>query len=256
MRHWHECWMTMRTGLPPAAALERVKGIEPSSSAWEAAALPLSYTRAESRQSAAQPPLWMAGSTVNNKAVANTIESRLARRNRFCEFRTMADTVLYKSIAFGAVLALGACSGNTSEADQSEPDGAPTVTSRLEATGAFSPQPAETSEEVTAIPAQFLGVWDSVEGNCRAASDLRMDVRPREIEFYESLGSVEKVTVESPQAALITLDMAGEGETWQVINRFVLSEGGARLVAEPVGGNDGNYNPMPLKKCLAEARDA
>ena len=27
------------------AALERVKGIEPSSSAWEAAALPLSYTR-------------------------------------------------------------------------------------------------------------------------------------------------------------------------------------------------------------------
>ena len=27
-------------------AMERVKGIEPSSSAWEAAALPLSYTRA------------------------------------------------------------------------------------------------------------------------------------------------------------------------------------------------------------------
>ena len=27
------------------AAMERVKGIEPSSSAWEAAALPLSYTR-------------------------------------------------------------------------------------------------------------------------------------------------------------------------------------------------------------------
>jgi hypothetical protein len=26
-------------------AMERVKGIEPSSSAWEAAALPLSYTR-------------------------------------------------------------------------------------------------------------------------------------------------------------------------------------------------------------------
>jgi hypothetical protein len=28
--------------------LERVKGIEPSSSAWKAVALPLSYTRAES----------------------------------------------------------------------------------------------------------------------------------------------------------------------------------------------------------------
>jgi hypothetical protein len=30
-----------------AEALERVKGIEPSSSAWKAVALPLSYTRAE-----------------------------------------------------------------------------------------------------------------------------------------------------------------------------------------------------------------
>ena len=168
----------------------------------------------------------------------------------------MADSVLFRSIAFGAILVLGACSNNTSEADQIAPDDASTVTSRSEATGASSPQPANTSEEVTAIPAQFLGVWDSVEGNCRAASDLRMDVRPREIEFYESLGTVEKVTVESPQAALITLDMAGEGETWQVTNRFVLSEGGARLVAEPVGESDGNYKPMPLKKCLAEAHDA
>src|SRR5262245_8034695 len=30
----------------PPSALERVKGIEPSSSAWKAVALPLSYTRA------------------------------------------------------------------------------------------------------------------------------------------------------------------------------------------------------------------
>jgi hypothetical protein len=30
-------------------SLERVKGIEPSYSAWEAAALPLSYTRADLR---------------------------------------------------------------------------------------------------------------------------------------------------------------------------------------------------------------
>jgi hypothetical protein len=31
----------------PAKGLERVKGIEPSYSAWKAAALPLSYTRAQ-----------------------------------------------------------------------------------------------------------------------------------------------------------------------------------------------------------------
>jgi hypothetical protein len=38
----------VQPGLPPALdkyGLERVKGIEPSSSAWKAVALPLSYTR-------------------------------------------------------------------------------------------------------------------------------------------------------------------------------------------------------------------
>ena len=36
-------------GTPASQMLERVKGIEPSSSAWEAAALPLSYTRTRRR---------------------------------------------------------------------------------------------------------------------------------------------------------------------------------------------------------------
>jgi hypothetical protein len=40
--------VTQNAGLPrpkPLKTLERVKGIEPSSSAWKAVALPLSYTR-------------------------------------------------------------------------------------------------------------------------------------------------------------------------------------------------------------------
>ena len=36
---------TRRTAAKPLKTLERVKGIEPSSSAWKAVALPLSYTR-------------------------------------------------------------------------------------------------------------------------------------------------------------------------------------------------------------------
>jgi hypothetical protein len=34
-----------------ARGMERVKGIEPSSSAWKAVALPLSYTRASNQRS-------------------------------------------------------------------------------------------------------------------------------------------------------------------------------------------------------------
>ena len=42
-------------GADASKKLERVKGIEPSSSAWEAAALPLSYTRVRGASVAKAP---------------------------------------------------------------------------------------------------------------------------------------------------------------------------------------------------------
>src|ERR1700710_648848 len=54
---WRHCYNVTWTPFQPASsirtklkALERVKGIEPSYSAWKAAALPLSYTRAQADQ--------------------------------------------------------------------------------------------------------------------------------------------------------------------------------------------------------------
>ena len=41
--------LALPTEAPKARRLERVKGIEPSSSAWKAVALPLSYTRENCR---------------------------------------------------------------------------------------------------------------------------------------------------------------------------------------------------------------
>ncbi|MDG6077899.1 hypothetical protein E3U23_01630 [Erythrobacter litoralis] len=104
------------------------------------------------------------------------------------------------------------------------------------------------TRQADAIPAQFLGIWDNVDGNCSSSSDLRMAVRPREIEFYESLGRVANVEVRDARTALVTLDMSGEGETWQTTNRFVLSNNGNTLTPEHVDEADA-YEPMPLKKC-------
>jgi hypothetical protein len=58
--------------------LERVKGIEPSYSAWKAAALPLSYTRIASRSPImpgrlSQPP-WRVSLTLNRPALATYTE--------------------------------------------------------------------------------------------------------------------------------------------------------------------------------------
>ena len=104
------------------------------------------------------------------------------------------------------------------------------------------------TQQADAIPAQFLGVWDNADGNCSPNSDLRMAVRPREIEFYESLGRVANVEVQDARTALVTLDMSGEGETWQTTNRFVLSNNGNTLTPEHVDEADA-YEPMALKKC-------
>ena len=45
-QHLDQSFRCQKLGAKRLKALERVKGIEPSYSAWKAAALPLSYTRA------------------------------------------------------------------------------------------------------------------------------------------------------------------------------------------------------------------
>lgn len=99
-----------------------------------------------------------------------------------------------------------------------------------------------------AIPASFRGVWDIADGTCNPASDLRMDIRDDEIEFYESLGKVTSVEVESPDAIVVSLAMSGEGENWEVTSRYVLSEGGEVLTPFETETNP-QYKPIPRKRC-------
>ena len=98
------------------------------------------------------------------------------------------------------------------------------------------------------IPASFRGVWDIANGACNPASDLRMDIRDDEIEFYESMGNVTSVEVENPDAIVVSLAMSGEGESWDVTSRYVLSEGGAVLTPFETEINP-QYKPIPRKRC-------
>lgn len=115
--------------------------------------------------------------------------------------------------------------------------------------GAGPPEPSLPNVADT-IPASFRGFWDYVEGNCAAASDLRLEIGAREIEFYESLGKVTSVAVESPQSIVVKLAMAGEGETWTVTTRYLLSENGTVLTPQETEANP-QYKPMPRKRCPA-----
>lgn len=98
-----------------------------------------------------------------------------------------------------------------------------------------------------AIPERFRGVWDNIKGSCNPSSDLRMEIGAVSIEFYESLGTVTGVIVESPDSIVIDLAMEGEGERWTVKNRFVLSDDGATLTPAEADGTPST--PMPRKRC-------
>ena len=97
------------------------------------------------------------------------------------------------------------------------------------------------------IPAAFRGVWDCVEGSCDPASDLRVEIGPETMQFYESFGEVTRIEVAGPQGIVVSLAMEGEGETWEMARRFTLSDDGRRLTPAAVG--DDQFEPMPLKKC-------
>lgn len=138
------------------------------------------------------------------------------------------------SIVSLTALALTACSQRENSA---APEAAETPS---------APAPA-TSAMAGIVPAPFLGVWEYVKGTCDSASDLRIEIKPNAIEFYESHGDITKVTVESPQAVVLDLAMDGEGETWTMSRRFILSKGGETLT--PTGMDDEDFEPMPLKRC-------
>lgn len=142
-----------------------------------------------------------------------------------------------------AVLALAACSQGTDEAPAPEETMMPVEPDGGIGDGAGPPQavPADT------IPQAFLGVWDYVEGTCDPASDLRVEIGPRSMQFYESHGEVTQIVVNGPQRIVVDLAMEGEGENWQMSRAFVLSDDGNRLTPQPDDGED--YEPMPLKKC-------
>ena len=146
--------------------------------------------------------------------------------------------------AFAALivpLILAACQQTAPSADQ-EPGPAPPGT--VPAPTVTPAAPAATGKS---IPEQFRGVWDYAEGNCNPASDLRLEIGAVSIEFYESLGTVTGVTVESPTSILVELAMEGEGERWERTTRLVLSEDGATLTPSDVG--DAPAAAMPRKRC-------
>jgi len=150
--------------------------------------------------------------------------------------------------AFAALLLLAACGDQASEPAPDAPTETATPATPGSADAAVQLDPAIAAGE---IPARFHGVWDAVTGTCDAASDLRVAITARRIEFYESVGNVAGVGSEGDDA-IADLVMEGEGETWVEPMRLSLetTPEGERLrlsdALKPESAED-----LPRKRCPA-----
>jgi hypothetical protein len=96
---------------------------------------------------------------------------------------------------------------------------------------------ASTSVAAEAIPEAFIGLWDASMAACADGSELKLTVTPARLQFYESGGSVETVSIAGPADITVGMLMSGEGETWQRSLRMVLSEDGKSLTIDGgIGG--------------------
>jgi hypothetical protein len=114
-------------------------------------------------------------------------------------------------------LLLAACDSGTDPAPtetpiQVEPDGG---------IGDGAGPPLDPAIAAGEIPARFHGVWDALTGTCDPASDMRVEITARRIEYYESVGDVSGMGNEGDDA-IADLVMEGEGETWVQPTRLSL----------------------------------
>ncbi|MFM7378763.1 MAG: hypothetical protein ACKO1O_11660 [Erythrobacter sp.] len=152
-----------------------------------------------------------------------------------------------RALGLALALALAACGG---EPQQEEP-AAPAPMASATAPPSDPPAPT-TPAAAAAIPARFIGVWDAETGTCDPASDLRLDIAPQAIDFYESQGTLTRI-VESPDgAATLDLAMEGEGDSWEMTMTINLSGADAaeRLVVQHKGEpGEPAPEPLRLKRC-------
>lgn len=84
---------------------------------------------------------------------------------------------------------------------------------------AASPVPTDAA----GIPSDFQGVYDESIAACATPSQARLEIRPGELRFHESIGTVRKVAIAAPDRISVTADYQGEGESWQSVRELKLS---------------------------------
>lgn len=91
------------------------------------------------------------------------------------------------------------------------------------------PDPAATTPASITIPVRYHGTWAADAEACADGGDItHLVIRASTVEFYESTGEV--LAVEAGDGRIdATLQLTGEGETWEDRYGFRLSDDGQTL---------------------------
>ncbi|PZD75316.1 hypothetical protein C1752_00385 [Acaryochloris thomasi RCC1774] len=81
------------------------------------------------------------------------------------------------------------------------------------------------AESVQEIPKQFQGEWNADLAQCGSeGSDGRLEIKAKQVLFYESSGPIQDITSDGDRNLTGTVELSGEGETWQTELELQLSE--------------------------------
>lgn len=104
-------------------------------------------------------------------------------------------------------------------------------------------------ETVKSVPSAFHGTWNTKTEYCKThKGDGNLKLSSNEVEFYESAGSVQNVTVNSPLDIIVAVELSGEGDTWLSNVHFRLSADNTSLV------DISNDQPVVRLRCPEPSR--
>ncbi|MEO1220900.1 MAG: hypothetical protein AAFY42_06060 [Pseudomonadota bacterium] len=154
-------------------------------------------------------------------------------------------------VIFIGFLGLTACNASEAQPLASEP--AQDEATMMEATAVEQNLDTITDPDIqeARIPVRFHGVWDYENGTCARESDLRVEIGPREIRFYESIGLVSGIGQDGDDARPF-LVMEGEGEQWMQDTRLSLVDTpeGERLFISDAEKPE-QARELPRKRCAS-----
>ena len=84
--------------------------------------------------------------------------------------------------------------------------------------------PAAAAELHKAVPARFLGEWNSEVEHCGTGlNDSRLRISTNRIRFYESGGPIRAVVTQGEFDLAVIAELSGEGQVWLSYRHFRLS---------------------------------